>query len=346
MSERNQSSTSESLAEALSRVIVTRDGFEDNDPYQWATQHGRGDRMPRFLERAIENVPHAAARPQTRQISQQRHREPTTRSRVMVLMSVAVAGLGVGINYVEPAALQPVFTTTQALIATTMFAQPAHAATPRLAFGQVLRNYSLAAAEQASRANIIVRDIAPGTTLSAGEPVSATEWTLPQSGLDNLVITFPRGVAPDEMRATVEIPGNAQATSGTFSVELRQAPSETGSGDAVETTSATPQAPIEVAPVAVQRPEPIEVRKARASDRSNDDDDKPAVSKRKNKPSASVTPKRPLKAVASVSPPAAAPEQPEEEPTLLSKIFPSVNAAAASPNETTMFNLGGPFAPQ
>lgn len=342
---RDQGPTNESLAQALSRVVVTR---QEGD-YEWATQEGRGDRMPRFLERAIQDVPHAA-RQQPRY--QGRSRRPLTRT--VIIMSLVGAGIGAYVGLANPAALDPVFATAHSLLPFSLVPQ-ANAAIPRLAFGEVLRNYAFEASAQAAKANIIVRDVAPGTVLSAGEQVAETEWSLPQSELDNLVITFPRGVAPDAMRATMHIPGNVHATSGAFSVELRQAPDSaaTGSSEGEPTGVVEPAAAEADGAVAPAEAKAAPLRKAKVQ-RKDGEDDKGLV-KRKVKPQAALAPKRTYSQPETVKVEKAQPvpgpsggnakPSGDGEPTLLGTLLPFVNANAST-NQTTMFSLGGPFLPE
>lgn len=234
MSKRRSGPSEESLAEALSRVVVTahRPDHHRDEAHNWATQEGRGDRMPRFLERAIEDVPHASSASsrtnQSRTVYQGRNRKPY--ARITFLMSTIMIGVGVGVSFASPSTVAPLLQQARHYMKTAAtwninFAPKANAATPRLKFGEALRNYTERAEAEAARANIIVSNLTPGTMLSAGEPVTETSWTLPQSGLDHVVITFPEGTPKDAMRATVEIPGNTTASSGKFSVELRQADS-------------------------------------------------------------------------------------------------------------------------
>lgn len=229
MSKRRPGPSEESLAEALSRVVVTHHRQDHLDAQDWATKEGRGDRMPRFLERAIEDVPHARAASRPKQSSARyegRNRKPY--ARVTYLMSIVGVGVGVAVSLASPSSVAPLIDQARHYVQSAAtwninFAPQANAATPRLRFGEALRNYTERAEAEAARANIIVSNLMPGTTLSAGEPVTETTWTLPQSGLDHVVITFPEGTPQDAMRATVEIPGNTASSSGKFSVELRQA---------------------------------------------------------------------------------------------------------------------------
>lgn len=349
MSKRRQSSANESLAEALSRVMITRDEREHVESIDWATLEGRGDRMPRFLERAINEVPHAARA--THSASSDRRYQGSTRSvfrRATYLMSAIAVSVGVGVSYTNPASVSPLFEDAKRMIraasANITFTSSANAATPRMAFGEALLNYSEQALAQAARANIVVSNLTPGTTLSAGAPVSETAWSLPQADLDNLVITFPTGVSAAAMRATVEIPGNSAASSGKFSVELRQA-GETPPVASVTTeeapTAETPAAQDSADEVAPAKP----VTKARSTD------DGPKAQKRKLRPSAALAPKQtdaPKAKLASAAPQAKptvvqvstnnAPSG-SSSPTIFS-LLPSLTGA--SPNALTMFSLGGP----
>lgn len=354
MSKRRQGSASESLAEALSRVMVTRDEADHRETYEWATQEGRGDRMPRFLERAIQEVPHAS---RMTRASGSRYEGRSTRpfARATLIMSVVAVGVGVGVSMTNPNAVAPLIETTQNFLRTATvsmtFASDANAAMPRLAFGEALRNYSLQAAAQEARANIVVSDLTPGTTLSAGEPVSDTAWTLPQSELDHLVITFPTGAPAAAMRATVEIPGNTAASSGKFSVELRQAAEE----DAAIATPAPPAAaadqPSEPPAPAVEPEEPV------AKTPAKNTDIKPV--KRKAKPTAALTGKPTAKVVANTAANAAksaakslptiasastssesnSSGESKQKSSLFGGLFPF---NSPSPNALTMFSLGGP----
>lgn len=347
MSLRNQGSSSESLAEALSRVVVTRPNGDQHDNYGWATQHGRGDRMPRFLERAIEEVPHAArhgAQPRYVGVS----RRPLRRT--ALVMSIIAVGAGIGVSVAGLAGLDHAVYVGQRVLSSTFSATPANAAMPRLAFGEVLRNYSIEAAAQAARANIIVRDVAPGTLLSAGSQVSETEWSLPQSDLDNLVITFPSETPPGAMRATMQIPGKAPTSSGSFSVELRQAPAEAATAtDAGEAASDAPTPAVDsgaAEPAADEATPAVAVKKARAVRPDGSDDVRAA--KRKLRPQAALSPKKSdtgkVAAIAPAKPPAQVVAAQDANQgsggTLLGTLFPF---NAGTPNQLTMFSLGGPF---
>lgn len=353
MSKRRQGSEGESLAEALSRVLVTREESDHIDTYNWATQEGRGDRMPRFLERAIQEVPHAASR-EVRNASSPRRYQGATRPfvRATFLMSVIAIGTGVAVSVASPSAVAPLIDGAQRWIRTASlnmtFTSSANAATPRLAFGEALRNYSEQAAAQAARANIVVSNLVPGTTLSAGEPVSDTAWSLPQSQLDNLVITFPTGAPAAAMRATVEIPGNTTSSSGKFSVELRQA----GEEDA----SATPP-PAEGEPAAASVEQPTQDAATEATPDKPTvkarSEETPKTAKRKPRPSAANVPKSAPNQVADAKPlnigliakasvaRASNEGDAEEAGSSLIGLFPSL-AATSSPNALTMFSLGGP----
>lgn len=263
MSKRKQDSSAESLAEALSRVMVTRDEQDQHrENYDWATLEGRGDRMPRFLERAIQDVPHAARQIPRQGAGPARYQGRSRLRRVSFIMSLLGIGTGVTVSVVDPDRITPLVDrahlVARVAAANFSFTSEAVAATPRLRFGEALRNYSEAAAAQAARANIVVSNLTPGATLSAGEQVSDTEWSLPQSDLENLVITFPRATPEDAMHATVEIPGNTKASSGKFSVELRRAE------DGHEAAAVAPQVEGASEPVATEPPaaeaaaEPVE----------------------------------------------------------------------------------------
>ena len=339
MSKRRQGSANESLAEALSRVMVARDESEHHDNYDWATQEGRGDRMPRFLERAIQEVPHASR--SVRSASSTRRYQGASRpfARATFLMSLVAVGTGVGISIASPATVAPFFKGAERWIQTATlnltFTSNANAATPRLAFGEALRNYSEQAAAQAARANIVVSNLAPGTTLSAGAQVSDTAWSLPQSELDNLVITFPTGAPTAAMRATVEIPGNSAASTGKFSVELRQA----GEGDASAQPAAVEGEPAAAAEAAPDEPataakehtvEQAPDRKATVKARN---EDQPKMLKRKPRPSAALAPKQPSQTVAQV--------RVTEKP---SGAFAAAKALVASANNNNEGNSGSPSA--
>lgn len=371
MSKRRHGSASESLAEALSRVMITREEGDHPDTYDWATQEGRGDRMPRFLERAIQDVPHASRN--VRSAASQRRYQGSSRpfARATFLMSVVAIGTGIGVSLASPATVAPLFNKAAPLIdnaqlllrTATMnlaFTSTANAATPRLAFGEALRNYTEQAAAQAARANIVVSNLTPGTTLSAGAPVSETAWSLPQSDLDHLVITFPTGAPATAMRATVEIPGNTTASTGKFSVELRQAAEVDA---AAQPPAAEEGAPSEPAAAAVEAPaekeavvEPAE--EARPTVKARNDSTK--ALKRKSRPSAALAPKQASPSVAQVR----VTEKPSGATAAakaliasastngsgsssagstspLSALFPSLSASS-SPNALMMFSLGGP----
>ena len=142
-------------------------------------------------------------------------------SRTGMTLSMLAAGVGIGISIAGPTGLGPM---AQRLIASTAFATHANAATPRMAFGEALRAYSQQAVAEAASTPVLVRNLSLGATLSVGTRVSDTEWSLAQSELDNLVITFPQDAPPGTVHANVEIPANAKAPAdGTFNVELRQA---------------------------------------------------------------------------------------------------------------------------
>ncbi|MDO9384416.1 MAG: hypothetical protein Q7T86_16310 [Hyphomicrobiaceae bacterium] len=368
MSKRRQGSANESLAEALSRVMVSRAESEHHDNYDWATQEGRGDRMPRFLERAIQDVPHASRA--VRNASSTRRYQGASRpfARATFLMSLVAVGTGVGISIASPATVAPFLQGAERWIQTATlnltFTSNANAATPRLAFGEALRNYSEQASAQAARANIVVSNLAPGTTLSAGAQVSDTAWSLPQSELDNLVITFPTGAPTAAMRATVEIPGNSAASSGKFSVELRQAGEVDASaqpaveGEPEATAEVAPEAPAATAATEAVKEHAVErapERKATVKARS---EDQPKTMKRKPRPSAAVAPKQPSQTVAQVrvtekpSGAIAAAKalvasannndngaSPSASPFL--GLFPSLSSSSST-NAVTMFSLGGP----
>jgi hypothetical protein len=345
--------------------MVSRDESEHHDNYDWATQEGRGDRMPRFLERAIQDVPHASRT--VRNASSTRRYQGASRpfARDTFLMSLVAMGTGVGISLASPATVAPFYKGAERWIQTATlnltFTSNANAATPRLAFGEALRNYSEQAAAQAARANIVVSNLAPGTTLSAGAQVSDTAWSLPQSELDNLVITFPTGAPAAAMRATVEIPGNSAASSGKFSVELRQAgevdasaqPAAVEGEPAAAAEEATPDEPATAAKehAVEQAPE----RKAAVKARN---EDQPKTLKRKARPSAALAPKQPSQTVAQVrvtekpSGAIAAAKAlvasvnnnnnsgtPSASPLL--GLFPSLSSSSST-NAVTMFSLGGP----
>jgi hypothetical protein len=340
------------LAEALSRVLVTREESEHLESYSWATQEGRGDRMPRFLERAIQEVPHAAAR-NVRNASSARRYEGATRpfARATFLMSVVAIGTGIAVSVASPSTVAPLLDGAQRWIRTASmnmtFTSTANAATPRLAFGEALRNYSEQAAAQEARANIVVSNLAPGTTLSAGTPVSDTAWSLPQSQLDHLVITFPTGAPADAMRATVEIPGNSAASTGKFSVELRQAGEENAAAEPAATVQPDAAATATVEPAAEEAPAAeVAPEKART--------ETPKVAKRKLRPSAAIVTKSPSNQVAAAKPSstslaakaaivhaASNAVDAKEAASPLLGLFPSLSAAS-SPNALTMFSLGGP----
>lgn len=360
MSKRRQGSANESLAEALSRVMVTREESDHHDTYNWATQEGRGDRMPRFLERAIQEVPHASNRAVRNATSARRYQGATRPfARATFLMSIVAVGAGVAISVANPSMVAPVLHDAEQWIRTASlsmtFTSSANAATPRLAFGEALRNYTEQAAAQAARANIVVSDLVPGTTLSAGAPVSDTAWSLPQSQLDNLVITFPMGAPAAAMRATVEIPGNSAASSGKFSVELRQA----GEEDArTEPPSATVE-PADAAAAPVEQSAQDEATEAQPEKPTvKARSETPKAAKRKApRPSAAIVPKSaPTTQVAAAKlsntslaakaalARAGATEGDAEEAgagSQLLGLFPSL-AASSSPNALTMFSLGGP----
>jgi hypothetical protein len=366
MSKRRQGSANESLAEALSRVMVSRDESEHHDNYDWATQEGRGDRMPRFLERAIQEVPHASR--SVRSASSTRRYQGASRpfARATFLMSLVAMGTGVGISIASPATVAPFVEGAERWIQTATlnltFTSNANAATPRLAFGEALRNYSEQAAAQAARANIVVSNLAPGTTLSAGAQVSDTAWSLPQSELDNLVITFPTGAPTAAMRATVEIPGNSAASSGKFSVELRQAGEVDASAQpaAVEgepAAAAAQAAPDE--PATAVKEHAVEQAPERKATVKARNEDQPKAQKRKPRPSAALAPKQPSQTVAQVrvtekpSGAIAAAKalvasvnnnggnsgSPSASPFL--GLFPSLSSSSST-NAVTMFSLGGP----
>ncbi len=346
MSKRREDPTSESLAEALSRVMVTREEADHRENFDWATNEGRGDRMPRFLERAIEDVPHAAVR--SGRVTYQGRTRSRPFARTTLILSVFAIAAGVAVSLASPSSLAPVMEKIARATVSMSFASNANAATPRLGFGEVLRNYSEQADVQAARANILVSDLAPGTTLSAGTPVSETSWSLPQSDLDSLVITFPTGVPAAAMRATVEIPGNTAASSGKFRLEMRQAQ------DPVEgepTAAAAPVGADEAAPVATQpeaQPAASNDDKAVVDTRS---EPAKAVKRTKARPQASMKKQAPVAAAAAVKTvktttasavvkaPAAA-NAPSLGDLLPSWQSPGWNAS--SPNALTIFSLGGP----
>lgn len=350
MSKRRDDSTNESLAEALSRVMVTREEADHRESIDWATTEGRGDRMPRFLERAIEDVPHAARRGNTTYHGRSRQRRPF--ARVTFFLSLVAIGAGVAVSLASPSALAPLVERISQASMNLSFASAANAATPRLAFGEMLRNYSEQASIQASRGHIIVSDLAPGTTLSAGSPVSDTSWSLPQSDLDELVITFPTGVPTAAMRATVEIPGNTAASSGKFRLEMRQAdnpvegeptaaaaPAEPGAAAIADEATEKATAPADKE-VVKTRDEPAKAVK-RAKNR-------PQASVRKTQKAASLAAAAAVKAVKPAAPAVSAEATPAASSgTALGSLLPSWQPSApswnaATPNALTMFSLGGP----
>jgi hypothetical protein len=358
MSKRKQDSSAESLADALSRVMVTREEHDHRETYEWATTEGRGDRMPRFLERAIQDVPHASRRARVR-TEPVRYQGRSRLKKVTFLMSLMGIGTGVAINFAPPERVAPWVERAHmaARLATANFAftSDAIAATPRLRFGEALRNYSEQAAAQAARANIVVSNLTPGATLSAGEQVSATEWSLPQSDLENLVITFPSSVPESGMHATVEIPGNTKASSGKFSVELRRA-DEDATADAVLAPAEAPVSEAVAEPAqAEDKPdldEPVRKTKARSGDAK--------AIKRKPRPSAALPAKQQPSAAAaqkmatvssaasSTSAPAVraatsgASSNDNSGPSLFG-VFSSLAGGDLSANTLTMNALGGPF---
>lgn len=345
MSKRRDDSTSESLAEALSRVMVTREEADHRETFEWATTEGRGDRMPRFLERAIEDVPHAARRGHTAYHGRSRRRPF---ARITFVMSLVAIAAGVAVSLASPSALTPIFDRISQASMTLSFASKANAATPRLGFGEMLRNYSDQAAIQASRGNIIVSDLAPGTTLSAGAPVTDTSWSLPQSDLDELVITFPTGLPAAAMRATVEIPGNTAASSGKFRLEMRQADNPAEG----EPTAAAAPADAASTTAAEDAAEKVETTDADKPVGKTRDEPAKAVKRAKVRPQASVRKSPGLAAAAAVKAvkPAASPEAAPAASSgpSLSSLLPSWQAApslnATSPNALMMFSLGGPVA--
>jgi hypothetical protein len=352
MAKRREDSANESLAEALSRVMVSREEADHRENFDWATTEGRGDRMPRFLERAIEDVPHAARHSRT--TYQGRSRRPFART--TLILSVVGVAAGVAVSLASPSSLAPILEKMRQASTSMSFATNANAATPRLGFGEVLRNYSDQAAYQAARANIVVSDLVPGTTLSAGTPVSDTSWSLPQSDLDNVVITFPTGVPAAAMRATVEIPGNTAASSGKFRLEMRQA-QEPVEGE--PTAAAAPVVTDESAPVAEEAPAKTG---AAAEDKAVLDDK--AVVKARSEPTkavkrAKVRPQASLKRQAPVVAAAAAVKSVKPSAATSTGNAPAASAGsslgdllsswkspgwnATSPNALTMFSLGGPI---
>lgn len=367
MSKRKQDSSAESLAEALSRVMVNREELDhQRDNFDWATQEGRGDRMPRFLERAIQEVPHAS-RATHRSGAPVRYQGRSRFRRVSFIMSLMGIGAGVAVSVANPERVGPLVEKAQLITrlatANFSFTSSAVAATPRLRFGEALRNYSEEAAAQAARANIVVSNLTPGATLSAGAQVSDTEWSLPQSDLENLVITFPRSTPEDAMHATVEIPGNSKASSGKFSVELRRAddgheaaavePAPQGEAQAVE--------PVEAASAPAPAKDAAEEPVRKASNKARSSDVKTA--KRKLRPSAALPVKSQSESVAAsdqkvaTAPKAttgsamspgqqmarAAENNGENSPSIFG-LFSSFASNGLSPNALTLNSLGGPMA--
>jgi hypothetical protein len=352
MSKRRDDSASESLAEALSRVMVTRDQADHRDNYTWATVEGRGDRMPRFLERAIVEVPHAAQPAGTRAVYQGRTRRPFART--TLLLSCAAIAAGVAVSVVSPGSIAPMLDTLRHASMNLSLASNANAATPRLGFGEMLRNYSDQASAQAARANIIVSDLVPGTTLSSGAPVSETSWSLPQSDLDNVVITFPNGVPAAAMRATVEIPGNTAASSGKFKIEMRQAGEAVVEGEPSSAADAAAEATAPPAAEDVPAKAAAETDPAKAAETDPAQSNKGVVKakaidpakaqKRKPRPSASLSKSNTI-AAASAAAKAVLPSNPATSASskagpALADLLPTINAP--SPNALMMFNLGGP----
>lgn len=384
MSKRREDSTSESLAEALSRVMVTRQDADHRENFDWATNEGRGDRMPRFLERAIEDVPHAARIAGPRATYQGRTYRPF--GRTTLLLSVVAIATGVAVSVASPSALAPLWSKlhqasadlgdqgwdgawaalswADASWASLSFTSSANAATPRLGFGEVLRNYSEQAAIQAARGHIIVSDLAPGTTLSAGTPVSDTSWSLPQSDLDGVVITFPTGVAAAAMRATVEIPGNTAASSGKFRLEMRQA-DDPVEGEPSGSAAAQPDAG---APVATSNEAPSGAESTAAAAGAGDaakeaeaakdvvkarGEPARTIKRSKPRPQASVTKPATVAAAAAtaakvVKPTATANADTADTGPSLSNLLPSWSSptwkSGPTPNALMMFSLGGPTA--
>jgi hypothetical protein len=360
MSKRRQGSANESLAEALSRVMVTRSEHENHhlENYDWATVEGRGDRMPRFLERAIQDVPHAQRHVRRSPDNVRYQGRSRLFARATFLMSTVAVLTGVGISFVDPARVAPIMdeakrwarTATVSLAGMT-FTSSANAATPRLGFGEALRNYSQQAAALEARAPIVVSNLVPGTVLSAGEPVTETSWSLPQSDFDNLVITFPTNASNADMRATVEIPGNTSSSSGKFSVELRQA-NEAPAAEATATDNAAPAAAVDAEPERELKP----TVKAKSADEPK--------FKRKPKPTAALAPAKQrsatpkVAAAVSSAKAAAAAAAAAANPNAASTASVESNASSessgpsflsflpslpsASPNALTMFSLGGP----
>lgn len=349
MSTRIQNAAGESLSEALSRVIVTRQAADHSETYEWATQEGRGDRMPRFLERAIEDVPHAARGPRPGRGQQIPSRRPV--SKATLLMSTLAVGVGIGISLSSPSGLGPF---AQRLLASTSFATQANAATPRMAFGEALMNYSEKANAEATVAHVTVRNLAPGATLSAGERVSDTEWSVAQSDLDNLVITFPRSAEPDAVHASVEIPAVAKAADGTFNVELRQASTDAAPETAAAPADAVPAAAPEATPVSEPQPAVEEGSAEEAAKPAAKPASTKPLAKRKSKPTASYIPKKPAEApaksmAAKLADKLAALQSKEPaEPKAASGpgLFGlgALSSLTPNPNQLTMFSLGGPVA--
>jgi hypothetical protein len=358
MSKRKQDSSAESLADALSRVMVTREELDHRETYEWATTEGRGDRMPRFLERAIQDVPHASRRARVR-TEPVRYQGRSRLKKVTFLMSLMGIGTGVAISFAPPERVAPWVNRAQIAVrlatANFAFTSDAVAATPRLRFGEALRNYSEQAAAQAARANIVVSNLTPGATLSAGEQVSATEWSLPQSDLENLVITFPSDVPESGMRATVEIPGNTKASSGKFSVELRRA--DEAAADATLAPPETPASEAVAEPVQAEDKPDVDEPVRKAKTRSGD----AKALKRKSRPSAALPAKQQPGAassqkVATVSPatnagsaPAARASASAETggdsggPSLFGSVFSSFAGGDLNANALTMNALSGSF---
>lgn len=370
MSKRKQDSSAESLAEALSRVMVTREELDhQRDNFDWATQEGRGDRMPRFLERAIQDVPHAS-RAVHRSGAPIRYQGRSRFRRVSFIMSLMGIGAGVAVSVANPERVGPLVEKAQLVTrlatANFSFTTSAVAATPRLRFGEALRNYSEEAAAQAARANIVVSNLTPGATLSAGAQVSDTEWSLPQSDLENLVITFPRSTPEDAMHATVEIPGNSKASSGKFSVELRRADDghEAAAADPVSGQESVAQPEPEAAAAAAVKTEEADEPVRKASNKARNSDARTA--KRKPRPSAALpvksqsanagaaeqksataTAKASAGSTSTMSPGqqmARATEANSESAPSIFGLFSSFASNGLSPNALTLNSLGGPSA--
>lgn len=168
-----------------------------------------------------------------------------------------------------------------------------------------------AAVAAASRIyRVRIRDLPPGSRLSAGEKISPTEWLLAEKDLNNLVVTLPGGrnvVA----RAEISLVGKNGVALNTFAVAIER-------------------------PDAVERPPPREVRKPKV--------------RRKPPPAAKpmALPKTPVKIqpLMTSSPPPVPPAPPSAPPAPAFSIFPWLSGASigktagTTAGTDTMINLG------